>query len=289
MIFRLVLVALAATYLVSAWNCDDRCPDYNACLEEERQRGNRRALDGGGVWKHKTSTSLLFLSAETQLNGRNDGNHRDTVGSGNGSKGNNMSKRPTVVETQQNLRGVATSMTTRFLLRMYHEESTEYCWQSEWEDRGWCMECEECESCGSVSCDEGDSLWIKFCNDDQDEQYFVYEEVSGTGGGRLKPYTAQSLCLEKTGSRAMVLKTCQDGNMDQILMGFAMSGAFELYPYGHDTASTSSPKCLSQAHHPKKEEEIEAFTCDSARGDKTSLWIATEVIVSGNLNACSGS
>jgi hypothetical protein len=41
---------------------------------------------------------------------------------------------------------------------------TGYCWQDEWEDRKWCLECE-----GS-SCGEDDYLWIKKCDEDEKEQ-----------------------------------------------------------------------------------------------------------------------
>lgn len=173
---------------------------------------------------------------------------------------------------------------TRFLLKMYHEESTQYCWQSEWKDRGWCIECEECKDCFSASCDEGDRLWIKYCNDNKDEQYLVYEPVSGSGGGRIKPYTAQNLCLERNGdSKYVALQRCEDGNTAQILVGFDMhNGPFELYPYGNDPDSTDAPLCLSQSHHPKKREIIKAFACEDSRDDKTSFWIVHEAVVEGN-------
>lgn len=139
------------------------------------------------------------------------------------------------------------------------------------------MECEECEEDDGCSgnCDRGDSLWIQFCNDDESAQYFVYEPVSGTGGGRIKPYDDQSLCLEKaSGAKDMTLEPCQDGKTAQILIGFDMKNPFELYPYGLDPHSTTSVRCLTQAHHPKRYEIIKAYSCRYARGDKTSFFVA---------------
>jgi hypothetical protein len=158
---------------------------------------------------------------------------------------------------------------------MYHEESTEYCWQSEWADRGWCLECEEPVGSYTHSCDQGDRLWIQYCKTEVNEQYYVYEPVASTGGGKIKPYTRQDLCLEKVSEEqdTLTFQPCNDVSTLQILVGFDMYTAFELSPYS-DTS-----ECLSQAHHPKKEEVIKAYPCDVAQDDKTSLWQAYEAVV----------
>jgi len=236
---RLALTTLVVSSITSAWNCDDRCPEYEKCLQDERDKGNSRVLEED---MNASVANKQNLRRERQL---------DQLGE------------------------------TYFLLKMHHEESTEYCWQSEFEDRGWCMACESCEGCSFATCDEGDALWIQFCNDDKDEQYLVYEAVSD--GGRLKPYTAQYLCLEWTGpgSKTMSLQPCEDDNTAQILVGFNMYSPFELHPYGYDPSSTDSPLCLSQAHHPKKEEKIKAYDCEKTRDDRTSLWQVYEAVVDG--------
>lgn len=276
MIVRLVWTALVVSSFCAAWNCDSRCPEYDECVKEECERGNlqycRRFLvlegDANGTpkqasdkSKHLRNGSIVDLvdervgaSADSSVGARN------AVGFNFGGGSDNRRHRHLA--------------TTRFLLRMYHEESTAYCWQSEWEDRGWCMECEN-------DCSQGEQLWIQFCDDGEDNQYFVYDQVSSTYG-RFKPFTKQNLCLEYQASGDLTLETCDSLNSNQIITGFDLKKEFELYPYGRDPSSSNSPLCFTQDHHPKTKEYIEAQTCSSARGDKTSLWFADEVIVEGN-------
>ena len=238
----LALSALAAVSFVSAWECDSRCPDYEECLAEKTRRDMRRVLD-------KTLLEDTALLREPS----------PMVGAKKLPRGRHLK---------------ASETFSYFLLKMYHEESVEYCWQAEWKDRGWCLECEESQGSDSHSCDQGDQLWIQYCNTEVDEQYFVYEPVA-SGGGRIKPYTRQDLCLEKDSEESMTLtlQPCDDTNTLQILIGFDMYSQFELHPYD-DTS-----RCLTQPHHPKKEEEIQAYTCETARNDKTSLWQVYEAVV----------
>lgn len=238
--FSLLLLFSCFSRTAFAWNCDPRCPDYKDCLEEERLRGNGRR----DVQENDNESSLKRKSNLRQL--------------------------PMQRDLAQ----------TSFLLKMFHRESQDYCWQSEWEDQKWCMECVECwdaeEPCDYSECDKGDSLWIKHCDTDVDQQYFIYEQVSG-GGGRLKPWSNQNLCLEKErDSKWMKLQPCENGNTRQILTGFDMYDPFELHPYG------DSSKCLTQAHHPKKYEPIKAYTCAEAREDATSKWIVHEPYIEAN-------
>ena len=139
--------------------------------------------------------------------------------------------------------------------------------QEEWEEREWCLECQ-----GS-KCNENDYLWVKKCDDDI-HQRFIYEEIAGSGGGRIKPLTRPDLCWERTRVNAYQLRPCST-NYTQILMGFSQSGRFELHPYGHDK---TDPVCklLNQHHHPKDEEIVRAEFCDIARTYKTNRWIVYE-------------
>ena len=168
--------------------------------------------------------------------------------------------------TNKNLRGSGMVAAHReledvdyFQIRMYWEEG--YCWQEENFERPWCWECE-----GS-SCGKNDMIVTMKCKSTS-KQRFVYEEVKSNGmviGGKIKPYTRQDLCFERTRVNAYQLKTC-DSNTNQIIVGFALDGRFELHPYGIEE------KCLTQHHHPKSNEVIRAEFCESARSSKTSRW-----------------
>ena len=161
-----------------------------------------------------------------------------------------------MVESERNLRGSEVDVHREladveyFQLRMYWEEG--YCWQEEWKERKWCWECE------GGSCGTNDYIWIEECSSSS-LQRFVYDN------GRIKPYTNQGLCLERTGDREHRLKSCS-GSDKQKFDGFQSSGSFELHPKGQ------GDRCLSQHHHPKSYEVIRGELCKEARNDKTSKW-----------------
>jgi hypothetical protein len=128
---------------------------------------------------------------------------------------------------------------TRFQLKMYHELG--FCWQDEWEDARWCLECE-----GST-CGEGDYLWVMRCDKDEKDQWFVYREISGTDGGHLSPYRRQDLCWERTRVNAHQLRPCSS-EPRQIIVGLRFDDKFEMHPNG------KLDDCLSQHHDPKSKE-----------------------------------
>jgi len=147
---------------------------------------------------------------------------------------------------------------TSFQLKLYWEEG--YCWQNEWDEREWCLECE------GLSCGEDDYLWIKKCDDDENKQRFVYRPISGTEGGHLLPYGRQDLCWEQTRVNAHQLRPCSN-EPKQIIMGIQFDGIFEMHPGGQPE------KCLEQHHDPKNKEIVRANECETARGDHTNFWI----------------
>ena len=143
---------------------------------------------------------------------------------------------------------------------MYWEEG--YYWQEEDFERRWCLNCQ------SGSCEEGDALDIQKCADGSDEQRFIYEEVPGSGGGRIKPFTRQDLCWTSLGDdRSGHELTPCDLNCRQIILGLQYEGRFEMNPNGRIN------DCLVQHHHPKKGEVVHANDCVSSRGDTTSFWV----------------
>ena len=160
---------------------------------------------------------------------------------------------------------------------------TGYCWQEEWEDRKWCLECE-----GST-CGEDDYLWVKKCDEDEKEQVrqirpnrqqfetavfshillfqrFIYRPVSGTDGGHLSPYYRQDLCWERTRVNAHQLRPCSN-YYKQIIVGIRFDDKFEMHP------NRRPNDCLEQHHDPKDEEIVRANDCEEARDDHTNFWI----------------
>lgn len=138
--------------------------------------------------------------------------------------------------------------------------------QEEWIERHWCLSCE------GGTCNAGDHLWIQECMDD-DIQLFTYEPVVGTGGGKLRPFTHQGLCLEHTNSTKkemhFELQPCNNA-VSQILTGIQGTGHFEIYPFG-----ATLTHCITQGHHPKPKELIVAQPCANPRWDHTNYYTRT--------------
>ena len=162
------------------------------------------------------------------------------------------------VKPNKNLRAVDRTRHRRldifnFQVKMYWEEG--YCWQDEWDEREWCLECE-----GS-DCGEDDHLWVKKCDDDEDEQRFTYEIVNETiHAVKIKPLNRQDLCWTRTEINKHQLKPCGDhtytdevtGLDRQVIIGFKESGRFEMHPNGFDDETNpDNAKCMSTHHHPK--------------------------------------
>lgn len=133
-------------------------------------------------------------------------------------------------------------------------------------------------SCHGGTCNEGDDLWIQQCSDEV-IQLFTWEPVAGTGGGKVKPFTHQGLCLEHVNTTAKPtflyeLRACNDTNVDtQIIAGLTKNDPFELYPFGK-----SVKWCFSNGHHPKPKEPIFGQRCGNTRTDHTNFWQVYEPI-----------
>ena len=94
----------------------------------------------------------------------------------------------------------------------------------------------------------------------------------GSGGGRIRPYTKQHLCLKqsdpKVSRRKITLQDCDDDSYDnhEIFDGFSFNREFKLVPKEIDD------HCLSQSHFPKSGERVYVEDCDEACDDATCLW-----------------
>ena len=236
---NIVKVFLAMTTVVSfvsagEWDCDPRCDEeYDICM----RGGNRRELEPlqeeTPFEEEPRLIDVDALVAKASLRGETERDHQHR------------------------------RLSQRFKLKMYHEEG--FCWQGEWDDPEWCMEC------AGSTCSEREKLEIGKCNtNDDDDQFFVYEPLQGTGGGRLKPYEKQDLCLMRTTDRQHTLEKCDDVNQGvnnrQILLGLEVGGVFQLRPLSRND------HCLTQHHHPRSGETIYADVCKDACDDNACLW-----------------
>ena len=141
----------------------------------------------------------------------------------------------------------------RFNLKIHWKEG--YCWQEEWRERKWCLECD-----GDV-CSENDKLEVQECKN-VDRQEFNW--ISTRGGGRLK-VSKKNLCFERVSTDKYRLKPCSSSSK-QILQGFRENRPFELHPRDDDD------KCFTQEHHPKAGEEIFTTWCKTPRKSHTNEW-----------------
>ena len=87
-----------------------------------------------------------------------------------------------------------------------------------------------------------------------------------------------NLCLEKVGTRDILLKQCNSSSKQQRFLGFRSGGqAMELVPLtAKEPISTirgvQPKRCLTQHHQPRPGEKVYAETCYKARRAETSFW-----------------
>lgn len=153
-----------------------------------------------------------------------------------------------------------------FMMHMHFQEGN--CWQGEWIERRYCMECE-----AGDSCEEGNKLWTKFC-DNSAGQKFVWvpnlsQQYVGDGNsantGQLK-LAYFDLCLERMSTNTFQMQKCDGDSPYQMLVGWHPTQPFELHPV------EKIEKCINQHHHPRPEEEIANTACETARRHHTNLW-----------------
>ena len=173
---------------------------------------------------------------------------------------------PTEVPTQLDDKIVTSLVKLRsnnevgFRLKLYWE--TGYYWQEEVTEKFWCM------SCPSGECKRYDNMVLRDCEKktDRDAQFVV----TSAGKGHQFRVTNSNLCLKKNSQgRAIKLEPCDEEDILQQFDGFKSDGGkFDLKP------STSTKRCLSQHHHPKKGEVVYAETCFKAHRVDTGYWVA---------------
>lgn len=149
-----------------------------------------------------------------------------------------------------------------FQIKMYWKAG--YCWQEEWIERDWCMECE------GGSCVSGRRLRVEFCNATKAIQKFQYVPVLWGTGGQIKvASSANNLCLDRNSTTGTILLApCQSSLSRQQFLGFQTNGTkFELNP------KSRTDLCLTNDHHhPKAGEIVYATSCTAVRKIHTNEW-----------------
>eukprot|EP00986_Skeletonema_menzelii_P018324 scaffold26626_cov178-Skeletonema_menzelii.AAC.2 len=147
-----------------------------------------------------------------------------------------------------------------FRLKLYWE--TGYYWQEIATEKFWCM------ACPGGECVRNHKMELRDCkNKSSQDAQFIATKI---GKGHQFRIANTNLCLTKSrrGS-AIKLKPCNAKKKWQQFYGFKPEGArFDLKP------SSSSKRCLSQHHHPKRGEIIYAETCSKAHRFDTGYWVA---------------
>lgn len=237
------------------WIVDPRCPD-----------DDRRAL-----LEHSNSKGPNNLRKSPQ-----DANSNSNIG--------DLADKVDNEAEHRTLQSLSTNPDT-FNLKIYWQAG--YCWQREWIERRWCLECP------GKSCSTESFLWINECDADNSLQRFEWVQLGLDGfsyenQGLLK--TANyDLCVEQVEAGTFRLLPCDETNVYQKLVGFTENRPFELRP----AHSSHSQNCLTQNHHPKPYEELISQPCYMAEEHTTSYWVVdstpSENALSLRVPTCSAS
>eukprot|EP00560_Eucampia_antarctica_P003610 CAMPEP_0197840098 /NCGR_PEP_ID=MMETSP1437-20131217/45406_1 /TAXON_ID=49252 ORGANISM="Eucampia antarctica, Strain CCMP1452" /NCGR_SAMPLE_ID=MMETSP1437 /ASSEMBLY_ACC=CAM_ASM_001096 /LENGTH=622 /DNA_ID=CAMNT_0043449649 /DNA_START=116 /DNA_END=1985 /DNA_ORIENTATION=+ len=151
-----------------------------------------------------------------------------------------------------------------FHLKLYWELG--YCWQEEMIERLWCMEC------AGQTCEFGDKLVAQVCDECDVAQRFEYVPSSSFSGGQIRVANSSgnsdisSLCWTNYHDHVYRLEECRTADREQIFDGFVQDELrFTISPY------LDSSKCMTQAHHPKPNENI--FAEDCVKANNTRWWL----------------
>jgi hypothetical protein len=149
-----------------------------------------------------------------------------------------------------------TLSTTSFRLKLYWEEG--YDWQEEFFEREWCMKCR------NSGCNLGNKIYIYECSDISER----FDFVNVNNDQVLIKLDGTDTCLERD-SKEIFIKACDDGNSNQ--KWFAKVGEFDQDRF-EISLKTYDRYCITQRHHPKRDEEVLLEKCTQARDGLTSFW-----------------
>lgn len=159
-----------------------------------------------------------------------------------------------------------------FRLRLYWEDG--YDWQDSSREKWYCMECEG-------SCRRGNDIELGHCDedgsiDDNPDIYFEFLNLESDGKTQLRLSGSDS-CVgmvsdsgDDSSNLVLSVVDCDASSSRQFFTPSRNDLGWDDYRF---EIKTSSGRCISQEHHPKKNEDLYATSCSTARGDDTSYWM----------------
>jgi len=157
---------------------------------------------------------------------------------------------------------------TTFRLRLYWQDG--YDWQDSSREKYYCASCEG-------SCSPGNDLELGHCDEDDEDNDpdGVWQFINADREGKVQiQMYGTDLCWEmvsdsgdETSSRVVSLARCDTDRSRQWFR--SGEGDFDSYRF---ELKTSSGKCVSSKHHPKKNEDMYETSCSTAEGDDTNFW-----------------
>jgi hypothetical protein len=173
-----------------------------------------------------------------------------------------------------------------------------YFWQEEYDERQWCLECTTCreltksgwgEGCDDSDnnsgrdCKDKDQLWIQNCNgwkgSKGNTEFEIVRGLEFPGADQLK-IRDKNLCMERADNIHLHLRGCDPTEVKQLWVGFLVDQPFDLQPLQQNLRPSQyndpveTPRCISQDHHPKKNEILFLEECQKAHFWNTGLWEA---------------
>jgi len=156
-------------------------------------------------------------------------------------------------------------LSSMFRLKMYWEEG--YDWQQSSREKFYCMECEG-------NCREGNDVEIGHCGFESEDILWQHRNMDDNGETQLQ-IVGTNLCMDMVddsgdaiSARVVSLMECDDSRDAQRFR--AQNGDWDDYRF---ELETDGGDCISQEHHPKKNEDLYEQSCSNARGDDTSYWV----------------
>lgn len=121
-------------------------------------------------------------------------------------------------------------------------------------------------------------FWIVGCSSGQGARFNV---LQNPGSGHQIRLAGTNLCMgrgafdKETGEwkrRLMQAVTCNKNDPNQLWAPFTDLSKFELRPFDHRGLTEEDADCVSQLHHPKREEIISLHNCKLCRIYETRFW-----------------
>jgi len=148
-----------------------------------------------------------------------------------------------------------------------------YTWQERATEEKYCLQCRNPGWDPRSGCEVGMKIEIDDCNRDH-RQKFVRVE----GDKTIRPAMSPDLCISHQNHAddilldTLSLEYCNGGKQQQFdIVGTPWQkwGKFEIHT---SLTSNRQPTCLTNAHHPRRFENIFPQRCDRARDHQTSSW-----------------